>query len=128
MSEEVKETVNESKVLMAKDTERDNNPEDKMSFYAKFMARLSLVGTGALIFMLAFLKATKIAGFNSTKLLLLEVCLFILGLALICIAVVLAAIRHKCTAHRIVALLIYVSGLYAIMTMMILWAFFKASW
>lgn len=128
MSEGIKDTVNENAGLMEKNPEVDNHPEDKISFYAKFMARLSMVGTGALIFMLAFLKATKITGFDSTKLFLFEVCLFILVLALICIAVVLALIHHKCTAHRIVALLIYVSGLYVIMLTMIFWAFFKATW
>lgn len=127
MSEEVKDTVKENENVVMKVTESDEDPDVKPSFYLKFMARLALVSNGILIFTLAFHKATQIVGFDTTKLLLLEVCLFILVLALICIAVVLTTMRHKCTIHRIFALLVYISGLFGILLIMLLWAFFKTS-
>ena len=126
MSEEVKDTVNENENVVIEDSGSEGYPEVKPSFYLKFMARLALVSNGVLIFSIVFLKATQIVGFDTTKLLLLEVCLFILFLALICIAVVLTTMRHKCTIHRIFALLVYISGLLGILLVMLLWAFFKA--
>lgn len=127
MSEELKDTVKENENVAMKVTERDVNPDVKPWFYTKFMARLTLISSGVLIFTLAFYKATQIVGFNTTKLLLLEVCLFILVLAFICISVVLTSIRHKCTTHRLFALLLYISALFVISLELILWVFFKAS-
>lgn len=126
MSEEVKDTVNESENVAMKVTESDGDPDVKSWFYTKIMARLTLISSGVLIFTLAFYKATQIVGFNTAKLLLLEVCLFILVLAFICISAVLTTIRHKCTTHRLFALLLYISALFVISLELVLWAFFKA--
>lgn len=128
MSEEMKNDVTEPEVLIEKPSDCNNEPEAKMiPIYTKLLARMSLVSTGLLIFLMAFIKATKISGFDTTKLLLLEVCLLILFVFIIGISTVLATMRYKWTANKAVALLIYVSALFGMVLLLLLWAFFKAS-
>ena len=128
MNEEVKNDITEPVVLVDKPTECNNEAEATMiPLYTKLLARMSLVSTGLLIFLISFIKAIRISGFDTTKLLLLEVCLFILFVFIIGISIVLATMQHKWTANKVVALIIYVAALFVMVLMLLLWAFFKAT-
>ena len=128
MSEDVKNDLSEPEVLDEKPSECNNDPETKMiPLYTKLLERMSMVSLGLLIFILAFVKATRISEFNTTKLILLEICLLVLLVFIVGISIVLATMRYKWTANKVVALLIYVSALFLMVLILLLWAFFKAS-
>lgn len=105
-----------------------NDSESKIfSIYAKLMSRLCLVGTGLLIFLFAFLKATKIMGFDATKLILFEICLLVLVVFSIGISVALVKMRHEGKAQSTIAVLIYVGAINVMASILLVWAFFKAA-
>ena len=127
MNEE-KSDIKEPIAIVEQTVENKSETDNKMlSIYTKMMLRLSLVGMGVMIFALAFLKATQITGFNATKLLLLEACLFIMFVFVIGISVALAKMRHECKAKNIFAVLIYVAALSVMVSLLLAWAFFKAT-
>ena len=128
MSEETKNDITEPEVLVEKPSECNNDPEAKMiPLYTKLLARMSLVGIGVMIFIMALYKATQISDFNTTKLLLLEVCLLILLVFVIGISVALAMMQHDYKAKCVVSVLIYVSALSVMISVLLMCAFFKAS-
>lgn len=126
MSEEVKDTANESEDLVVKIAEGDGENDNKIfSIFLKLMARTSLLCVGAWIFIFAFHKATQISEFNTTKMMLFELCLLIIFMLLICMLVVMALMRYKCTAKRVLALTMYIAALSSIAVFMVFWTFFK---
>lgn len=128
MSEEVKQDKKGTEDQVGKSIENNNATDDKtMSIYTRLWARISLLNIGLVVFIIAFHKATQISVFDTSKLLLFEICLLILFIFIIGISTVLATIRYKCTTERVVALLIYVSALLGMVLVLLLWTFFKAS-
>lgn len=126
MNEE-KSDIKEPIAIEEQTVENKSESDNKMlSIYTKMMLRLSLVGMGVMFFAFAFLKATQITGFNATKLLLLEACLFIVFVFVVGISAALAMMRHECKAKNIFAVLIYVAALFVMVTLLLVWAFFKA--
>lgn len=105
-----------------------NESESKMlSIYSKLMLRLCLVSTGLMIFLFAFLKAVKITGFDATKLILLEICLLVLFVFIVGIAVALTKMRHESRVKNSISVLIYVSAFIVMVSLLLVWAFFKAT-
>ena len=129
MNEEVKDDIRELEPKSEQSSASDNNEseDNMMPIYTKLMARLSLVSTGLMIFVFAFYKATQISGFDTTKLLLFELCLLILFVFVIGIVISLALMRHDRKANRIVAVQIYVSALLIMVVLLLIWVFFKAN-
>ena len=128
ISEEVKNDTKESESIMSQSQECDKESESKMlSICSKLMLRLFLLSTGLLMFISAFLKAMKITGFNATKLILLEICMLVLLVFFVGILVALAKMRHESKAKGAISVLLYSATLIAIVSFLLVWAFFKAT-
>lgn len=128
ISEEVKTETKESESIMSQPQECDKESESKMlSICSKLMLRLFLLSTGLMMFISAFLKAMKISGFNATKLILLEICMLVLLVFFVGIIVALAKMRHESKAKGAISVLLYSATLIAIVSFLLVWAFFKAT-
>lgn len=128
MSEEVKNDTKESESIVGQLQECDKESEHKMfSIYTNFMLRLCLLSTGSMIFISAFLKAMKITGFDTTKLILLEICMLVLLAFIVGVSVALTKMRHESKVKGSISVLLYFATLIAIVSVMLVWAFFKAT-
>lgn len=128
MSEEIKNNIEESEVSAVQPEENNTATENKIfSIFTNLMLRLTIVGLGVMIFVMAFLKATMISGFDTTKLLLFEICLLVIFVFIIGISVALVMMRHERKAKNIVAVMIYISALIVMVLLPLVWVFFKAT-
>lgn len=128
MSEEIKNNIEESEVSAVQPEENNTATENKIfSIFTNLMLRLTMVGLGVMIFAMAFLRATNISGFDTTKLLLFEICLLVLFVFIIGISVALVMMRHDCKAKNTIAVIIYVSALSVMVLLPLVWVFFKAT-
>lgn len=128
MSEEEKNVVKEPKAIAEQPQERDRESEHKeFSIYTHFMLRLCFLSGCLMIFAIAFLEAMKITGFDATKLILLEVCLLVLLVFIVGVSVALTKMRHESKVKGTISVLLYFSALIAIVSFLLVWAFFKAT-
>lgn len=120
--------VKELEAIVEQSQECDSESEHKeFSIYTHFLLRICLLSAGLLIFVSAFLKATKITGFDATKLLLLEICLFVLLVFLVGVSVALAKMRHESKVKGTISVMLYFAALIVIVATLLVWAFFKAT-
>ncbi len=127
MSQADKEILKEPDAVEEQALDNDYESENKMlSIYKNLVLRLALVSTGLMIFFLAFLKSTRITGFDTTKLILFEICLLVLLVFIIGIAVSLVLLRHECRAKHIISVMVYISALTAMISVLLVWVFFRA--
>ncbi len=128
MSEEAKNVVKEPEAIAEQPQEFDRESEHKeFSIYTNFMLTLCLLTAVSMIFAIAFLKAMKITDFDATKLILLEVCLFVLLVFIVGVSVALTKMRHESKVKGTISVLLYFSALIAIVSFLLVWAFFKAT-
>ncbi len=128
MNAENNNDIKEPEVKEAHPQECDKESESKMlSIYSKLMLRLCLVSTGLMIFLFAFIKAVKITSFDATKLILLEICLLVLFVFVIGISVALVKMRHESRVKNSISVLLYVSAFIVMVSLLLIWAFFKAT-
>ena len=128
MSEEVKNVVKEPEAIVEQPQDCNIESEHKeFSIYTFFMLRLCLLSAGSMIFAIAFLEAMKITGFDATKLILLEVCLLVLLMFIVGVSVALTKMRHESKVKGTISVLLYFSALIAIVSFLLVWAFFKAT-
>jgi len=127
MSNEHKDTIKESDAVEEQALENNESEGKMLSIYTNLMLRLFLLSTGLMMFISAFLKAMKISGFNATKLILLEICMLVLLVFFVGILVALAKMRHESKAIGAISVLLYSATLIAIVSFLLVWAFFKAT-
>ena len=128
MSKGDKDDVKEPETIADQSQECDRESEHKeFSIYTHFMLRLCLLTAGSIIFAIAFLEAMKITDFDATKLILLEVCLFVLLVFIVGVSVALTKMRHESKVKGTISVLLYFSALIAIVSFLLVWAFFKAT-
>lgn len=128
MKEEVNNSIKELEANVDQSQEYEQESDSKMlSICSKLMLRLFLLSTGLMMFISAFLKAMKISGFNATKLILLEICMLVLLVFFVGILVALAKMRHESKAKGAISVLLYSATLIAIVSFLLVWAFFKAT-
>ncbi len=128
MNDENNIDINESEVKETQPQECDKESEGKMlSVYSKLMLRLFLLSTGLMMFISAFLKAMKISGFGANKLILLEICILVLLVFIVGVSVALAKMRHESKVKDAISVLLYFAALIAIVSFLLVWAFFKAT-
>lgn len=128
MSEELNNSIKEPEAKFDQSQECEQESDSKMlSICSKLMLRLFLLSTGLMMFISAFLKAMKISGFNATKLILLEICILVLLVFFVGILVALAKMRHESKAKGAISVLLYSATLIAIVSFLLVWAFFKAT-
>lgn len=128
MNEEVKNDMKELETNVNQSQEYEQESDSKMlSICSNLMLRLFLLSTGLMMFISAFLKAMKISGFNANKLILLEICMLVLLVFFVGILVALAKMRHKSKAKGAISVLLYSATLIAIVSFLLVWAFFKAT-
>ncbi|PWJ70516.1 hypothetical protein B0O40_0358 [Ruminococcaceae bacterium R-25] len=99
----------------------------EFSIYTHFMMRMCLLSAGQLIFIIAFLEAMKITGFDATKLILLEICLLVLLVFIVGVSVALTRMRHEGRAKDAISVLLYFAALIVMVSFLLVWAFFKAT-
>lgn len=128
MNKVIKNNAKEPEAKVDQSQECDKESESKLfSVYRNFILRLCLVNVGLMIFFIAFIEATKITGFDATKLILLEICLLVLFVFIVGIIVALTKLRHGSKAKNTVAVLIYVAALNVMVSLLLVWSFFKAT-
>ena len=128
MKEEVNNSMEELEANVDQSQECEQESDSKMlSICSKLMLRLFLLSTGLMMFISAFLKAMMISGFNATKLILLEICMLVLLVFFVGILVALAKMRHESKAKGAISVLLYSATLIAIVSFLLVWAFFKAT-
>lgn len=127
MSKDYKDNIKESDAVEEQALEKDESEHKLFSIYTNLMLRLFLLSTGLMMFISAFLKAMKISGFNATKLILLEICMLVLLVFFVGILVALAKMRHESKAKGAISVLLYSATLIAIVSFLLVWAFFKAT-
>lgn len=127
MSRDHKESIKESDAVEEQALEKDESESKMLSIYTKLMLRLFLVGSGLMTFLFAFHKAVRITFFDANKLILLEICLLVLFVFIIGISVALAKMRHESRVKNSISVLIYVSAFIVMVSLLLIWAFFKAT-
>ena len=127
MSSDHKESIKESDAVEEQALEKDESESKMLSIYTKLMLRLFLVSSGLMTFLFAFHKAVRITFFDANKLILLEICLLVLFVFIIGITVALAKMRHESRVKNSISILIYVSAFIVMVSLMLIWAFFKAT-
>lgn len=127
MSNEHKDTIKESDAVEEQTLEKNESEGKMLSIYSNLMLRLFLLSIGLMMFISAFLKAMKISGFNANKLILLEICMLVLLVFFVGILVALAKMRHESKAKGAISVLLYSATLIAIVSFLLVWAFFKAT-
>ncbi len=131
VNEEVKNNQKEPEASVERTEENNNeNANNAMSIYRKILTRLCWVSAEMMIFAISVLRATKISGFGTTKLLLFELCLLVLLAFVIGAVISLVKMRHDSKdgkGDQMVAAHIYVSALSAMVVLLLVWVFFKAN-
>lgn len=127
MSKDYKDNIKESDAVKEQALEKDESESKMLSICSNLMLRLFLLSTGLMMFISAFIKAMKISGFNATKLILLEICMLVLLVFFVGILVALAKMRHESKAKGAISVLLYSATLIAIVSFLLVWAFFKAT-
>ncbi len=127
MSKDYKDNIKESDAVEEQALEKDESEHKLFSIYTNLMLRLFLLSTGLMMFISAFLKAMKISGFNANKLILLEICMLVPLVFFVGILVALAKMRHESKAKGAISVLLYSATLIAIVSFLLVWAFFKAT-
>ena len=128
MNEEAKKEIKEPEAIVDQPLNCNQESEHKMFLiYTNFMLRLCLLSAGLMIFIGAFLKAMKISGFDTTKLILLEICMLVLLVFIVGVSVALTKMRHESKVKGSISVLLYFATLIAIVSVMLVWAFFKAT-
>ncbi len=128
MREEMNNNIKEPEVTVEQSEESNSeNSDNVMSIYRRLLVRLCWVSSGMLIFAISVLRATKISGFDTTKLLLFELCLLVLLAVVIGAVISLVMMRHDSKGDPMVAAHIYISALIAMVVMLLIWVFFKAN-
>ena len=127
MSKDLKDNTKESDAIEEQALEKDESESKLFSIYTNFMLRICLLSTGLMMFISAFLKAMKISGFDAHKLILLEICILVLLVFIVGVSVALAKMRHESKVKGAISVLLYFAALIAIVSFLLVWAFFKAT-
>lgn len=128
MNEEVKNDMKKAEAIEVQSQECDSESEHKeFSIYTHFMLRMCFLSAGLLVFVSAFLKAMKITGFDATKLFLLEICLLVLLVLIVGVSVALTKMRHESKVKGTISVLLYFATLIVMVSLLLVWAFFKAT-